>query len=73
LSRAWHAAWHAAGVVSVLAVFDDGAGPALDVGGSFVSVGGGLVSRNLAAWRCGVVFADGFETGDARRWSLTPP
>ena len=49
-------AWHGsvgdpgiAGFVNALGVFDDGTGPALYVGGSFVDAGGVTVS-NLARW-----------------------
>jgi len=37
--------------VPALAVYDDGAGPALFSGGSFTTAGG-LPSNNIAAWRC---------------------
>jgi hypothetical protein len=39
------------GFVTALTVFDDGAGPALDVGGSFTRAGG-QPSPAIAAWLC---------------------
>ena len=60
------------GPVNALAVFDDGTGPALYAGGDFTTAGG-VASDNVAAWRCDVVFADGFESRTTTRWSLTQP
>ena len=61
-------------VVSALSTYNDGSGPALFAGGWFTTAGG-LRSINIAAWRCvpGLIFADGFETGDTSAWSATTP
>jgi len=60
--------------VSALRVHDDGSGPALWVGGIF-SKAGGLPSHHVAVWRCepGLVFRDGFESGDTSAWATTRP
>ena len=55
--------------VDALAGFNDGPGEVLFAGGDFTSVGG-LSSTHIAAWRCGLIFADGFESGDATAWSV---
>jgi hypothetical protein len=47
--------------------WDDGDGPALWVGGGF-STAGGKVSSHVARWSCGLIFADGFESGFADAW-----
>jgi hypothetical protein len=61
------------GSVSGLAVYDDGSGPALYVGGHFDGAGG-VPSRNIAKWACAApVFADGFESGDLSAWSGAVP
>jgi hypothetical protein len=52
-----------------LATYDDGAGPALFVGGHF-GTAGGLASRYIASWVCTEeIFRDGFESGDLSAWS----
>jgi hypothetical protein len=60
--------------VNALAVFDDGAGPALFAGGWF-NAAGAVPSSSIASWRCdsGFLFADGFESGDTSAWSVTLP
>jgi len=60
--------------VSALEVFDDGSGPALYAGGDF-SVAGGLASEAIAVWKCwsGLIFADGFESGDLTAWGASGP
>ncbi|MCP4660417.1 MAG: hypothetical protein GY856_33870 [bacterium] len=57
--------------VYALAVYDDGNGPALYVGGRFQQAGG-LASSYLGRWRCPrlvEIFADGFDGGDTSAWS----
>ena len=60
--------------VSALAVYNHSSGPALFVGGYFMEAGG-LPSDHIAEWRCfpGLVFSDGFESGDTSNWSATIP
>lgn len=59
--------------VSTLQPFDDGSGNALFVGGSFESAGG-IPSGNFGKWQCvDLVYSDGFEGGDVRRWDIVQP
>jgi len=62
------------GAVDALAQYDDGSGPTLYAGGDFISAGG-LLSSNIAAWRCSrdQVFADDFESASTAAWSVTVP
>ena len=52
--------------------FENGRGPGLAAAGYFNSAGG-LASDRFAVWRSppGIIFADGFETGDTSAWSVT--
>jgi len=60
--------------VHALTVFDDGSGPALYAGGQF-EWAGGIPSLHIGAWRCqpGILFIDGFESGDTVKWVRTVP
>jgi hypothetical protein len=53
--------------VLAMAVFNDGSGSRLFAGGSFITAGG-RGSYYLAGWGCSLIFADGFESGDALAW-----
>jgi trimeric autotransporter adhesin len=67
----YHAGFGSASVSTAVALDDDG-GPALWVGGNFLSAGG-LPAGQVGRLGCGPLFADGFETGDTSGWSATVP
>jgi len=58
--------------VFFLGSHDDGSGPAL-WGGGWFSHAGGLVSNFFFKRQCTGIFADGFESGNTARWSLSIP
>lgn len=61
---------YGSGRVSTLVALDDGAGPALWLGGDFFLTGR-VPAGQVGRFGCGPLFADGFETGDTSRWTST--
>jgi hypothetical protein len=60
--------------VLALAVFDDGVGPGLFVGGRLTTAGG-LASSRIAVWhhQSSSIFSDDFESGGMSEWSAVVP
>jgi len=59
--------------VGALAVFDDGTGPALWLGGPFRRMGGQAAAYVTRYFCDARLFADDFETGTTDDWSLVVP
>ena len=57
------------GAVFALLSYDDGRGPALWAGGSFLRAGA-RPSSNAGRWSCGLLFKDGFESASVGAWDF---
>lgn len=56
--------------VEAMISFDDGTGPSLFVGG-YIHTAGGEASSQIAEWdHSGILFRDGFESGNTSEWSV---